>query len=81
MLNIMLMSLRNLPLLTGTKLVAMALLDVVTVLLEYINRSILFPNNLSYYASIMFDAFDAGIIGWGLLYIVIMYTDAGDILL
>ena len=49
------------------------------VLLEYINQSILFPNNLSYYASIMFDAFDASIIGQGLLYIVIMYNDVGDI--
>ena len=57
------------------------IVKVVTALLEYIDQLILFPNNLSYYASIMFDAFDASIIGQSLLYIVIMYTDAGNILL
>ena len=34
-----------------------ALLDIVTVLLEYIDRLLYFPKNLAYYAGIMLDAF------------------------
>ena len=33
------------------------LLGIVTVLLEYIDRLLYFPKNLTYYAGIMLDAF------------------------
>ena len=67
MLNIMLINLRNMPLLTGfdclikvyfLKLTGfLALLGIVTVLLEYNDHLYNFPKNLSYYASHMLDAF------------------------
>ena len=73
MLEIMLMNLENMPLLTCTKIIlhnltvlleyrlnrlaVIALLGIVTVLLEYIDRLLYLPKNLAYYAGIMLDAF------------------------